>query len=295
MKKVLGIFVIFLIFFSSAVNAFGAVSITLYPTSFKLSLKPGEVYSGVVTVVNPNKVNITVVPEKEILSGGPEGSIELTGEELNSFGFLSWISFDKKEKTLAPEEKYEMPFKIELPQNAQPGDHYAALLFRAVPAEVNKNTGIGTTGRVGTVILVNVAGETKKTGIIESVKFPKFVSRGPINIKVEIKNTGNTFFNPDGIVKIKGLLQGEEKSWESKLVFPNYSRSYEVKWDQKYLFGLFKVDVVANAPGGEKMPSQSSYFWAFPWQEALAVVILLVIIKIGVKKLKKKFKFVRID
>lgn len=109
-------------------------------------------------------------------------------------------------------EKYEMPFKIIVPENAQPGDHYAAVLFRALPAQVDEKTGIGTTGRVGTVILLNVAGESVKTGIVENINVPKFVGRGPVKMGVKINNTGNTFFNPEGRVKISGWFQKTEKS-----------------------------------------------------------------------------------
>lgn len=105
-----------------------------------------------------------------------------------------------------------MPFTITVPANAQPGDHYAAILFRALPPDVNKNSGIGTTGRVGTVILVNVSGQVKKSGIIESIKAPKFMGRGPMNIEFKMNNTGNTFFSPEGRVSFKGLFQKTEIS-----------------------------------------------------------------------------------
>lgn len=75
--------------FFIAQTSLSAVSLTLYPTSFKLSLRPGEVYKGSVTAVNPNKFDINIQPEKEMLSGGAEGSIELTGDEQNTYGFLS--------------------------------------------------------------------------------------------------------------------------------------------------------------------------------------------------------------
>jgi len=52
-------------------------------------LNPGESYNGTLTAVNPNTFDIYIKPEKEILAGGAEGSIELTGEEQNQFGFLS--------------------------------------------------------------------------------------------------------------------------------------------------------------------------------------------------------------
>lgn len=251
------------------------------------------IFQGILEENGENYFNI--LPEKEILSGGPEGSIELVGDEYNQVGFLSWISFDKQQKLVKANEKYDMPFEINVPENAQPGDHYAAILFRALPIKVDQNTGIGTTGRVGTVVLLNVSGETKKTGIVEKISVPKFVGRGPLKVGVKINNTGNTFFNPEGRVKISGWFQRTEKSWESKLVFPNYARNFDVSWDQKYLFGLFKITVDANVPGGEVIPSQTVYFWAFPWQESLILVLTLILIKFVVKKTKGKFKLVRID
>lgn len=296
MKKYLLILVVFLLMFGVTFQSvWAATGITLYPTSFKLSLKPGETYKGEVTAVNPNKFDINVLPEKEILAGGPEGAIKLTGEEQNQFGFLSWIYFNPEQKLVKAGERYPMPFEIKVPENAQPGDHYAAVLFKALPIQKDQISGIGTSGRVGTVILVNVAGDVKKTGVIEEIIAPKFIGHGPLKIAVKINNTGNTFFNPEGRVIIKGLFQKTEKSWEPKLVFPDYARNFDVTWNQRYLFGLFKVTVDANVPGGETLPSQTVYVWAFPWQEALVIFTMLFTLSFIIKKFKSKFKLVRID
>jgi len=105
-----------------------------------------------------------------------------------------------------------MPFTITVPENAQPGDHYASILFRALPIQKDQITGIGTSGRVGTVILLNVSGDVKKAGEIQEIKVPKFIGRGPLKVSVKINNTGNTFFNPEGRVIIKGLFQKTEQS-----------------------------------------------------------------------------------
>ena len=275
--------------------ALAQVSITVYPTSFRLSLNPGDFWESEVTVVNPNNFPLLVRPEKENFGTGDEGSIKLLGVENGEYGLISWIKIDQTDIVLAPKDRHTWKFSIKVPLQAQPGGHYAAVLFRGLEAEQQTmaGSGIGISGRVGALVLVEVSGDLKQGGAIEDLVAPKFISHGPLPVSFKINNTGNSHFNPGGKVIFTGWFQNNEADIEPKTIFGGYSRSFEARWEKRYLFGPISVRVLAKIPNGPELAAKSITIWAFPWQEFSALLIVLFFSLFGTKWLKRKFKIIR--
>lgn len=283
-------------FFSGIANA--EMSISLFPTSFRTTLNHGQSFEGIITVVNPNDFSLGVQPEKENLGGGAEGSIQLIEKEDIPFGLSSWISFSNSDKFIIPPKgKKDFSFKINIPENAQPGGHYAAVLFKAISTEKSseEKSGVGISGRVGSIVLVEVTGDVKKAGEIESVSIPKFITHGPLEISFKVNNTGNAHFNPEGKIIFSGMGQKSEIFWEPRIVFPGYDRTFKVKLDKKYLFGPVKATLMAKISGGPEFPTQSFTVWAFPLEETGIVILVAILLWFGIKILKKKFRIVRAE
>jgi len=276
------------------------LSISAHPLIFKEVVDPGMVWEGSATVANPNSFAIQVKPEKENLSGGVEGEIQLTGETDQKYGLASWITFDEdKIFTLEPHGQLTIKFKVAVPANAQPGGHYGAVLFRGLTldntnqAELN---GLGISGRVGTVLLFEVSGDVKKIGSITSIIAPKFLSRGPFDISFKVQNDGNTFFSPEGTVTFQNLWTKYTGTWEPRVVFPGYDRTFKTSWDKKYLFGPIKITIDAKMQdGGPTLGSKSIIIWAFPWQEASIVIGAILLVWLGVKWFKIKYKIIKVE
>ncbi|KKU11043.1 MAG: hypothetical protein UX65_C0002G0035 [Parcubacteria group bacterium GW2011_GWB1_46_8] len=277
--------------------AFAQISITLYPTSFRVQIDPGKTWEGTVTVVNPNSDRLGVKVEKENLSGGAEGSIELMGEETNQIGLASWISVDRMSDTLNPNEKKEFYVSISVPSNAPPGGHYAALLFRGISSDTidGNRTGVGIGGRVGTVILVEVSGEVQKSGSVVSVEANKFQSHGPIDVAFKVKNTGNSYFSPEGKIVFKNLWRTYEGTWEPRVVFPGFDRTFKSSWAGKYFVGPVRATVFASIPGLGELPVEEVVVWVFPWQEVSIGIGILLVIWLGMRIGFRNFKIVRVS
>ncbi len=297
MRKQFSVFLFFVIFllgisFLTPITK-AQVSLSLYPTSIRLNLNPGETWEGGVTVINTNNFALNVNPEKENLGGGAEGAIELLGENI-SYGLASWITYNETPMSLQPEERRELSFKITVPENAQPGGHYAAILFRGLSSSETQGSGLGISGRVGSVVLVEVSGELKKSGEISQAIIPKFISHGPLEIDFKVKNTGNTHFSPEGTVTISGLFQNKELTWEPRVVFPGYDRTFKASWDNRYFFGPLTVKIMAQIPGGPSLMVDSFVIWAFPWQDLLIVIVVLLLLVVLFRFFKKRFKIVKV-
>lgn len=278
--------------------AHAQLSISAHPLIIQQKVDPATTWSGSATVTNPNKFPIQVRPEKENLSGGVEGQIQLTGETDQPFGLASWIVFDSSSTfSVEPYGKHTVNFKVNIPANATPGGHYGAVLFRGINAtSTTTGAGLGISGRVGTVMLFEVSGDVKKTGSITSVNFPTFISHGPINISFKIQNGGNTFFSPEGAVTFENLWNKYIGTWEPRVVFPGFDRTFKTSWDTKYLFGPVKVTIDAKMKdGGVSLGSKSFIIWAFPWQEACILIGSLLLICLFIKWFKMKYKIIKVE
>lgn len=274
------------------------LSISIYPLSFKAYVNPGDTWRGSVTVINPNDFPISVRPEKENLVGGSEGEIILIGETSQDYGLASWVKFDsEKEIVLAAGERKKVDFEMIIPKNAQPGGHYGAVLFRG--SDVNKpasgESGLGIAGRVGAVMLFEVSGDVKKTGEISEIKTSKFITHGPIDLTFKVKNTGNTFFLPEGKVEFKNFWNKIETTWEPRVVFPGFDRTFKTSLNKKYLFGPVKATVMAKMSEGAELTPVSITIWAWPWKETLLLVGILIIFWLLKIWLLKNFKIVKIE
>ena len=273
------------------------VSISLYPVSFRIQADPGTTWNGTITVTNPNATQLGVQPEKENLGGGAEGSIQLLGEDANSQGLASWIQIDSKPSLLQPGQKKDFQFSIHVPFNATPGGHYAAVLFRAIPPDQAggaAGSGVGVSGRVGSVVLLEVSGAVKRSAVLESADAPTFLSHGPFSVTIKINNTGNSYFNPEGAVTFQNLFWKQDVSWDPRVVFPGFDRTFTATWDQRYAIGPVFATVLAKMPDGSVIGTQTLVIWAFPWQESLIGGAALVVLLLGIREFKKRFKIVAV-
>ncbi len=270
------------------------VGISLFPIKFDVTVAPGQTYSDTVTVINPNSFPIGVQPEVENIAGGNQGSIDLTDTNI-PHGLEAWISLNMNEFTLAPNQQLQVPFTITVPADGEPGGHYGAILFSGLPAS-STTSGVGISGRVGTVILLNVPGASYATGNIASFAGPaEYVSHGPFNFSFTVNNTGNTHFTPTGQVTLSGPLFGKEVlPFTSGIVFPGYDRTFTANWPGRYAFGPLTAVLSLTIPDNTSTVTQTITFFAFPWQETLIVLLVLIVLYFIFRAWKKNFKIVRV-
>jgi hypothetical protein len=308
-KFILALLLAAIISFAKIEAASAQLSISVFPLSVKGQANPGEIVQGSVTILNASDIEaVRIRPEKENLMGGAEGVVELLGERDTGWGISSWIKFEAADEfILAPKEKKIVNYTITIPDNAQPGGHFGAVLFRALPIDKQNDnqSGVSLSGRVGTVLLYEVSGDVNKSAEISEVSVNKFISHGPIDLQFKIKNNGNSYFTPTGTITYQNLWRKEAVEFSNPgkkdtdlnqpgVVFPGYNRTYISKWDIKYLIGPIKITFETSMQeDGTVIPSKTVYIWAFPWQEFSILVALILILFIGFVQFKKKFKIVR--
>lgn len=288
-----GMIVLTIILISSALVWAKPVGISITPAKMYLTIEKGETEDSSVTAINPNDFPIDVVTEVEdFVPTTVPGDITFIPKYEGVTSLVDWIKIEKAIFPLGPQERKDLPFKIEVPEDADAGGHYAAIFFKPVPKEI-EGAALQVSGRVGALVMVAVPGEVIQTGEIAEFKGPKVVSRGPIEFTFLFRNTGTTHYQAEGIIEITNLL-GRKTSLEvpKQVVLPQGSKNIKAVWDVKYLFGRYNAQL--NLADGEgNIHTASLTFWAFPWREVLGLVVIVAILVFVGRTLKKKFKIVK--
>jgi hypothetical protein len=284
---------LFLAVLAPAFTSAAPVGITITPLKYVIEAKPGERIVKEVTVINPNDFGLKVKPEFQDFKVAEDNTIQwIPADVENPYKMTDWILLDQSEITLKPKGERKLPFSIYVPSNARPGGHYAAVFFTAVMDETT--TGVGSVPRVGALIILNVAGDVKKTGELVNFSGPLFVGSGPVNFKFTMLNTGTTHFETGGTITLTNIFgQKTVINSEKKFLYPGIKRDILAQWDKKTPIGIFWVR--ANIGDGEgNQFSKSKVMVALPFRYFLPALAALIVIILAWRVLGRKFKIVRV-
>lgn len=185
---------------------------TLTPMSQDIALKPGETYTGHITVVNPVDATsdfsykVSVSPFNMV---GEDYTVDLA-TEYNRSMMTKWISIAEPTGTIKPNESKEVEFKITVPKDAPAGGQYAAL---GVTSNNDVETGNGLSVQnvfeMASVIYASVSGKTVHEGQILANNIPSFSVGTPVNLSATIQNTGNIHDYAYYTITVNNVFTGE--------------------------------------------------------------------------------------
>jgi hypothetical protein len=130
--------------------------------------------------------------------------------------------------------------------------------------------------RPGVLFLVQVGGEAVKSGRLKKAEIPGISFSDKENLAIELENTGNTHFKPEGWIIFKNLFGREISRTEikDKTILPTASRTFSSGLERKDLFGLYKIQGSIKDGDGKEMRFERKLFMV-PWKELLAVLALI--------------------
>lgn len=273
-------------------HAADPISLKISPLTYKLTIKKGENDTQIVSIINPNQLAIKVIAEtSDFVQGDEEGSPKFVDKGAGKTALASWIDIDRKEIPLEPNEKKDISFTVNVPNDAENGGHYAAIFFKTVPKE-DEGGQITISNRVGSLVLVTVPGDIKSTGEIVEFRTPKYSEKGPIDFVARFKDTGTVHYQLNGTITITDYFGKEVTKLDlpEHIVLPDSIRRFEAQWPVKWSIGRYEA-VLEMRDGDGNLRTSNIIFYIFPWKIALvvlALIILLIVIIIIVKKALKR-------
>lgn len=302
-KKLIKFIFIFCVSFLFVVPVFAQDSVTLSitPPLIKNSMNPGDIWKSSVKVVNNNPDELTIYVEAVDFRGKQEdGVVEFLETPVKSTStddigpFLSqWIVLEEKEVVIPAFGSKEIPFIIDVPENASPGGHYAAILAGTKPpADGMNGSVIKVSSLLASLVLLNVKGDIEERGIIREFSSDKsFYDNANINLTVRFENLGNVHLQPLGEIKIfapfNKLKQSITINHNSEFgnVLPQSIRKWNFNWTgEKNILemGRYRADLILGyGEEGRQADNRSIYFWVIypkPVLIAFAVTFLIILI-----------------
>lgn len=147
------------------------------------AVKPGVIYHGVVTLHNPEDVIAQYAVQTTNGVVSPRGDYVFAPIGSSS-GLGNWVKFDKTNLELGPGASEMIPFTVDVPEDAEPGDYISELTMIL--------TGYGNPAEVDEAVAENTA-SAKATATVAMGTSMLFHVLGDVNYEVLVENAGWNF------------------------------------------------------------------------------------------------------
>lgn len=265
---------------------------TLGPGKTEILLPAGESETRNLTITNRlgRPMNFKIEIEDFVGSLTGERAAILLGEERGPYSLRDYLQPEVMEFTLNHGERIILPIKISIPEDAEPGGLYGSVLVSTSPIEEiageekeDIRGQVHLVARIGSLFFVRVAGEAKTEGWLEefnTVDNKTFYSRGPVTFSIANKNTGNVHLVPYGTIEIKNVLGRKigEIEIDPYFVMPQSLRYRQATWEKELALGVYTATLHINRGYGDIIDTAKISFWILPWQIALIILAVLIIL-----------------
>lgn len=253
--------------------------IVIGPGKTEVWLAPGDNYNQEILVSNrsgEDKIFKMTVEDFQA-STDPEGTVKFLGDEKGPYSLKDYVVPEISEIILHHGQRMRLPIAISIPEDAEPGGLYGAVMVSAEnidkgPGQVEQGTAgakMKVITKVASLLFVRVKGEVFEQGALKNfTSLNGFYEKGPVTFRVLFENTGNVHVSPYGTIDIKNLLGNEVGSVEIDpwFVMPGSERTREVKWNSDFLFGKYTATLNLNRGYGDIVDTAVFSFWVIPWR-----------------------------
>jgi hypothetical protein len=277
--------------FLSAQNSF---TLTITPPIFQMTATPGQDWSSAIKVVNNNPYDITVYANvMNFTAEGEGGSGKFipsnnTKDVPGGFSLASWLEVSKQPIFIRAEQSVSVPFTLHVPESAEPGGHYGAILIGTEPPPKTSGSSVRVSSQLSSLFLLRVNGDVNEEGDIRSFSTEKGWYEEPhANFALRFENKGNVHLLPRGDITIYNMW-GKERgkvffNQESEFgnVLPKSIRKFTFEWaGEQNFFDLGRYKAVATLAFGDtnKTVYRAVSFWVIPVAATLKILASLIVL-----------------
>lgn len=293
--SLLGIAVLSSLSIAAVTHAQEVRTMTVIPPTVSVEVDPGEYTEGVMKIVNESSEPLTFTAiMQDFVVDNTQGIPNILPPDTlsNKYSAASWIALDAQKVTVPPNTRQEISYYVQVPADARPGGHYAAVIFSPdIPGDENPSSGAKVQAQIGTLFLVNVKGAITERGEVTKFTTKGFYEYGPATIDTQIKNLGDLHITPKGFITVTNMFgkQAYTIPLEERNIFPGAGRDLETSFGKKLMIGRYKATLTATFGQNNNLPLTATvYFWVFPWRVAAVVIVILIVAILGVLYLKKR-------
>lgn len=268
-------------------------SFTITPPTLIAPLAPSKASEGVMAIRNETDEPVTFnVSVQDFIVTDTRGTPTILPPDAlsNKYSAASWIGVSPTRFTVPPRGRQELSYYIQVPPDARPGGHYAAVVYSPVTEKGVDSTGATVNSQIGTLFSVTIDGPINEKATVSRFYAPFFQEYGPVTIQTQVKNFGDEHIKPLGKITLTNMFGGkEEQSLHENNVFPEAARDYVNIFGEKWMLGRYEATFQGTYGRGNNLPLQATVvFWVFPWKIAVVIILFIIAAVLAYMLMKKK-------
>jgi len=261
-------------------------SLGLYPPLLKIQAQPPAIINAPITIQNlsDDSVNLDVLIK-----------LLRTKNENEDKVFFSKIQvLDKttpiRDLNLAPQQKKDLFVKIDVDKNDPQKDYYFYIQFISKENKIDKDTSYSQIlGGASLTVLMSVGKENPKA-TLEEFSSQAFIDRPLVPFVIKIKNTGQHFITPYGIISIKNVFGQTVSQIDIPLtnILKESEKLIKVPWSKSFILGLYTATLDLSISEEGPVFSRSLSFFVLPLRPILTAIILILVVILLFMRIKKR-------
>lgn len=281
------------------------LGIIIDPAIIITDVDPGQLYTTTINLTHNFESDkaVTFYPKAYPFtqsgeSGSPEYMFDTNLPDVVNTG--AWVEFEEDEYVLNQGETKKSHISIQIPEEADPGGYYVALMYGDTPEKTGE--AVSVSKNIVSLVFLTVRGEAEQDGqIIEFSTDKTLYEFLPVNFIIRYENTGTVHQLPGGNIFVH---KGDISNPVGTLVFnenqgmslPDATREYnesftdgflyfedgKLKMDQSKFPRLFFGEYTAtlkfkHTVNGERITVEREVsFWVIPWKLMIVIVVIIV-------------------
>ena len=248
-------------------------------SNFTYNVEPGRAIRDDVTIANLTEEPITfLLYSADAFNAEPAGGLAVRSRHHERDSASRWLTFGdgvvEAAVTIDGLHQATVPFTLEVPADAEPGDHAGgiAALDTATEQRDEETTQLDVEHAVAAPLFVRVRGELAPSLRVEEIAVenrPPVIpglQRGSSSVRYEIVNDGNVRLPIESTATLRGLFGREVHRFDTHEVptlLPGGRAVVEHEWEGSVIEGRGSLEVAVIAEDVDLVRSQG--FWSVPW------------------------------
>lgn len=200
---------------------------------------------------------------------------------LPRFDASQWIQIEPRDFILQPGERKEIAIVITAPVDAEPGGHYATLIFEPlIPREALTYDSTISLARISSLVLLIVPGDIVPSLSVKDWTLATWKTFGPLTASLNIANDGNVHLLPQITITTYNLFGQsiDSTTINTATIMPGTVREFTLESAKHLLIGPYylQTEVVYGAEH-TTINSQSPTIWFIPWPYLCMALIVLTV------------------
>jgi hypothetical protein len=256
----------------------------------------GEEAGKTINIYNQGSEPIRVSAYAMDFSIGRDGDFNFYEPGHESYSASKWLNIEKADFELVPGESKEVEVVVSAPATVEPGGHYAALFFEAVPS--GNQSAVSVSMRIPTLFYITIPGITGADVIanadIVSLQLPGVAGRGPVEMGVVVRNSGNVHLTVAARAHFAAPWgNASELDLGQMVILPSSDGVLKGEWQRSPLFGKVRASVVIgylDQKGELVNKSQTAEFWVVPWSLVGIILFVMGVVVPAIVIISKRFR-----